>query len=188
MSVGLRCIISSFFKPFGLLRSEPYPFLAWVSSAFVIGLACIWAPIFVGLIRGEELWGSFVRILATGSAASFCVVTLADGLGNMIGVTGTGRTKTTANIRAVAASLSVLLIVLNVILMAGNFPSNSNRFICIQTTLIPVSMFLASYLYCFRGVDWEQGVEAVAQAEDNSIAALTNATTNRVSDDSGVTL
>jgi len=156
-------------------------------TAIILGLAAFWVPIVGSIIEGHNPYAALVERIQTGALATFGFVILADGLGTAISALKSGTNITAAGIRGVIGSIAIILLTLNIVLIISK-PGESVVVIWFHIILTIFAIICASYLYCFRTSDWEEGVSKIKEQEDNHVDALKSGVVSIKNDDDGVAL
>lgn len=176
-------------EPFNSISEQPYQFLAWWVVANFIGLAGFWVPILVSWARNMGASGAFFTSVRAGSLASFSVVLLAEGIAAALVALQSGSNKVAAGMRGLVSVLALVVVIIQAVLLAAQSAIEGGALAPnLQVLLTGVAVFLAIYLYCFRFVSWEKGVEAVQVADDKAVQDLASAAQKTTADDSGVKL
>lgn len=156
----------------------------------VFGLSGFWLPLLLLGMRGEPIAPALDSLVQSGSLASFSVVLLAEGIAAVLITVGAGANPAAAGLRALAGCVGFVLVLIQVGVLAAAHVAPGPKQVSpsFHAVLTIFSIILACYLYCFRQTDWERGVDAVTEEEDEDVSRLGTSAAAQSADDKGVKL
>lgn len=185
----MKKVFNTLALPLELIRKEPLQFSVWWIVAIILGLSGFWLPLLLRSVSNGNWFTFYEGYLKAGNFASFSIVILADGIATTLVAVNAGRNIIAAGIRGLMGVFALILALINVgILVSTSNGELSTAFIVFQFIVTLITIFVASYLYCFRSSEWEKSVGDVKKEEDKEVENLGKSANKMNADDSGVKL
>ena len=166
-------------EPVRALSDQKLRYFGWLAGLVVFGLAGIWLPVLLELVRGNtgQANGYFLRSLYTGAVASFGIAILADNLTALLRMPQSKDSVIGAGIRGLLGVWGFTLFVIWVAVMMADYGDQDAPHISVwfYVVLLVLSILTVAYLYCFRDPDLAgrfRTVEEEKEAEDREVEKL----------------